>query len=193
MAPRGWPSGARAILLILSLAPAAGQGAQMPVLYERATPKVLAEVLDDLDFAITERNFRITGRLSIGKAIRERDGGSFPDYEVILFCNLGLAKNMLELEPEYVVFCPGKVAVRDTSAGIIISAPLLPEDTDRPALNALSARINGLIRQIVDYGAQPWSPGRQHLRRAAPRASSPDAGQGAPANSDTHPGVAYGD
>ena len=130
----------------------------MPALYERPTPKALAEVLDDLEFAITERNFRITSRLSVGKAIRERDGGSFPDYEVIQFCNLGLARDMLELEPEYLVFCPGKVAIRGTGAGIIISAPLLPEDTDQPALNALAARINGMIRQIVDYGAQPWSP-----------------------------------
>lgn len=144
--------------LLLCMAPAAGQGAQLPALYQRPTPKALAEVLDDLEFAITERNFRITGRLSIGKAIRERDGNSFPDYEVILFCNLGLARDMLQLEPEYVLYCPGKVAVRGTSAGFVISAPLLPEDTDLAALNALAARVNALIRQIVDYGAEPWSP-----------------------------------
>ena len=161
---RRWRAATAAVLLLSGAASAPGVGAQFPETYERATPKALADVLDDLEFAITERNFRITGRLSIGKAIRERDEGNFPDYEVILFCNLGLAREMLELEPEYVVFCPGKVAVRATATGLMISTPLLPEDSGRPPLRALAARFNALLREIVDYGAEPWArmqPGTQ--------------------------------
>jgi len=148
-----------AVLLLACLAPGTLPAAQLPAPYQRPTVKPLPDVLDDLEFAITERNFRITGRLSIGKAIRERDGAGFPDYEVILFCNLGLARDMLQIEPEFVIFCPAKVAVRGNGPEFVISAPLLPEDSDRPALNEFAARLNTLLRQIVDYGAESWPSG----------------------------------
>ncbi|MBI2992666.1 MAG: DUF302 domain-containing protein [Gammaproteobacteria bacterium] len=151
-----------ALLLFFCLAPGAGQATELQALYDRPTMKPLPDVLDDLEFAITERNFRITGRLSIGKAIREREGAGFPDYEVILFCNVGLARDMLKLEPTYVVFCPAKVAVRESGSELIITAPLLPEDTHREELNALAARINTLLRQIVDYGAETWPAVSRH-------------------------------
>ncbi|NIR94830.1 MAG: DUF302 domain-containing protein, partial [Gammaproteobacteria bacterium] len=68
----------------------------------------MAEVLEDAEFAISERNMRITDRLHIGRAIRDRGYEDFPDYEIILFCSLTYARRMLELEPEFINFCPFK-------------------------------------------------------------------------------------
>ncbi|NIQ11060.1 MAG: DUF302 domain-containing protein, partial [Gammaproteobacteria bacterium] len=51
---------------------------------------------------------RITDRLHIGRAIRDRGYEDFPDYEIILFCSLTYARRMLELEPEFINFCPFK-------------------------------------------------------------------------------------
>lgn len=125
--------------------------------YEARTEKPLAQVLGDTEFAITERNFRITGRLHIGKGIRERGNKDFPDYEVILFCNLSYAERMLELEPEYVNYCPGRISFRESGDTIIISAPLLPESRDNSQLNLLVKKINSLIREIIDFSVQEWS------------------------------------
>jgi len=144
-----------ALAVVLTLAPIATVEAADS--YERETGKPVAQAMEDAEFAITERNFRITGNLHIGKGIRERDGGEFPDYEVILFCNLGYARQMLELDPALVNFCPGRVTVRSTAAGVtVVSAPLLPQNAADPRLKALMAKLNTLIREIVDYAAESW-------------------------------------
>lgn len=158
------PGCAGVALLLFALALQGGcAGAPRPAgMYERTTGKPVAEAVDDVEFAITERNFRITGQLHVGRGIRERDGIEFPDHEVLLFCNLGLARQMLELDPGYINHCPGRVAVRAEGGVTRISAPLLPlEPGANPALAALVARINGLLREIVDYGTERWSGHKQ--------------------------------
>ena len=139
---------------LASLATAAS--ADTPRVYERSAQKPIAEVITDAEFAIVERNFRITGNLHIGKGIRERDGGDFPDYEVILFCNLGYAREMLQLDPSFINFCPGRVTVRGTGSGVVVSAPLLPQNTGDANIDALMNRLNSLLREIVDYAVEPW-------------------------------------
>lgn len=130
----------------------------LPGVYERTTAKSVAETLEDVEFAVTERNFRITGQLHVGKGIRERDRIAFPEYEVVLFCNLGLARRMLELDPGFINYCPGRVAVRDGGGTTHISAPMLPEAPGQaPELAALVRRVNGLVREIVDYGTESWA------------------------------------
>lgn len=129
---------------------------ELPAIYERATQKAFAQVVEDAEFAIVERNFRITGSLHIGKGIRERDGDDFPDHEVILFCNLGYAREMLELDPGFINFCPGRIAIRATAAGVVVSAPLLPQNTGKARVGALVTKLNTHIREIVDYAAESW-------------------------------------
>ena len=126
-------------------------------LYTRETTKSPAEVVEDLEFAITERNFRVTGVLHVGRGIRERGADAFPDYDVILFCSLSLARKMLEQDPGYINFCPGRITVRGGDQ-TVISAPLLPASPANPLLTHLVEDINVQIRQIVDYGTEPWSP-----------------------------------
>lgn len=130
--------------------------ADTPDVYERTAQKPIAEVVTDAEFAIVERNFRITGNLHIGKGIRERNGDDFPDYEVILFCNLGYAREMLQLDPSFINYCPGRVTVRSAGSGVVVSAPLLPQNTGDANTDALMNRLNSLLREIVDYAAEPW-------------------------------------
>ena len=127
-------------------------------MYERVTQKPVAEVVEDVEFAITERNFRITSQLHVGRGIRERDKINFPDYEVILFCNLGIARQMLELDPGFINYCPGRITVRRGGEATHIAAPLLPRPTGpNAALAALVDQINAQLRVIVDYGTEHWA------------------------------------
>ena len=124
--------------------------------YQLSTEKALEEVLDDTIFAINERNFRITGHLHIGKGIRERKNADFPDYEVLLYCNLVNAKKMLELDPEMINSCPGRITVRQDNKKVIITAPLWPVDMKNEVLKSHMQNMNVLVREIVDYAADDW-------------------------------------
>lgn len=124
--------------------------------YEKATDKSLQEILEDIEFAITEHNLRIVDRLHIGQAIKSRGNVDFPDYEIILYCNLTFAKDMLELDPALINVCPGRVTVRSAGNSYIISAPLWPEHNHDLKLNRIMFNMNNIVRKIVDYAALNW-------------------------------------
>ena len=124
--------------------------------YQLSTDKVIEEVLDDTIFAITERNFRITGHLHIGKGIRDRKNPDFPDYEVLLYCNLVYTKKMLELDPDMINSCPARITVRQDNEKVIITAPLWPVDMKNEELKSHMQKMNVLVREIVDYAADDW-------------------------------------
>jgi len=143
-------------MIFLFYIPISYSSEQTQQLHQATSSKLLIDILDDAEFAITERNMRITGRLNIGKTIRERSKNNFPDYEVIMFCNLSYAKQMLELEPEFINSCPLKITIRDTGKDYVITAPLLPENTNNEEMNKLTMKINSLIREIVEFSAEDW-------------------------------------
>ena len=116
----------------------------------------MQQILDDIEFAITERNFRINNRLHIGKAISERVASGFPDYEVILFCNLSYAQKMLELAPDYISFCPQRIAIRDEGHIRVITASLLPDESSNQELNLVTEEINSLVLEIIEFAAKEW-------------------------------------
>ena len=124
--------------------------------YQLSTEKALEEVLDDTIFAINERNFRITGHLHIGKGIRDRKNPGFPDYEVLLYCNLVYAKKMLELDPDMINSCPARITVHQDNEKVIITAPLWPVDMKNQKLKSHMQNMNVLVREIVDYAADDW-------------------------------------
>ena len=124
--------------------------------YQVGTDKAFEEVLDDTIFAITERNFRITSHLHIGKAIRDRNNPDFPEYEVLLYCNLVYAKKMLDLDPDMINSCPGRITIRQSDDRIIITASLWPEQIKDKSLKTHMQKMNDFIREIVDYAADDW-------------------------------------
>ena len=123
---------------------------------ETRSVKKMAEILEDAEFAITERNFRINSRLHVGKAIREGGESNFSDFEVILFCNLSYVKLMLELAPDFIKYCPQRLAIYDTGKTRVITAPLIPENTSNEALNAVTREMNTLVKEIVEFSALDW-------------------------------------
>ncbi len=150
-----------AVVVVTPMATAQCETTPVPAaqqIYERTTRKAVTEVVEDVEFAISERNFRVTSQLHVGRGIRERDSIDFPDYEVILFCNLGLARRMLELDPGYINYCPGRITVRRGGNTTHIAAPLLPEHAGQDAaLAALVRDTNAQLRAIVDFGTEYWA------------------------------------
>ncbi|BBL75276.1 DUF302 domain-containing protein [Methylomagnum ishizawai] len=126
-----------------------------PGYYHAETAKPYADVLAELELAITERNFRITGHNKIGGVIREREHIAFPDYDTIQFCNLSLARRMLELEPEAVSYMPCNVSVRSERGRVHITTHLLPTDSANPQMNEFARGMNRQLREIVDFAAEP--------------------------------------
>ncbi len=126
-----------------------------PAYYSAATRhKAYQDVLAELEIAITERNFRITGHNKIGSVIREREQIDFPDYDTLQFCNLTEARVMLELSPATVAWMPCNVAVRSEGDQIIVTTHLLPTDSLDPRLNDFARRMNEQLKAIVDFAVE---------------------------------------
>lgn len=125
-----------------------------PGFYQAATIKPYADVLAELELAITERNFRITGHNRIGSVIREREHIAFPDYDTLQFCNLTYAREMLEISPAAVVYMPCNITVRSEGKRVVVTTHLLPTDGRDPRLNAFAVRMNEQLRQIVDFAIE---------------------------------------
>ncbi len=122
-------------------------------LYEETTQKSFANVVQDAEFAITENNFRITNRLHIGSAIKKRGSIDFPQNEIILFCNLTIAEEMLKIEPRYINYCPYKVTITDSDGYITIGTRLLPLKTSNPKMDKVAKNLNKILRSMVEYAA----------------------------------------
>lgn len=121
---------------------------------EAKTTKSFEDVVTDVEYAIIEYNFRITSRSHVGAAIRERGYPGFPSYEIIHFCNLTYAKEVLEIDPGFVKHMPCRITIREEEGNVIISSSLLPENSDDPRLNVFSRNINTMLRGIVDFAVE---------------------------------------
>ncbi len=142
---------AGAILQACSPPPAPLANRSDALIYRALTPKSFDDVVFELEFAITERNFRITGRNTIGKGLRDRGYDTFPDVEVIHFCNLEYAREILEIDPGYVAQMPCRITVHSAPEGTVISVILLPEDHADDRVNAFARRMNAILHKIVEF------------------------------------------
>ncbi len=115
------------------------------------TAKPFADVIQELEFAITEHNFRITGRNTIGKGLRERGYTDFPDVEVIHFCSLENAREVLLLDPGYVALMPCRVTVHVADQQTVVSLILLPERHRNPKVVTFAKRMNHSLREILAF------------------------------------------
>lgn len=120
---------------------------------EWRTSKTYGEVIDDLDFAITERNFRITGRNTIGRGIQARGHENFPNAEVVHFCNLENARKVMEIDPGFIAQMPCRITVHEAGEDVVITALLLPLSHPDPRMNAFSRELNATIEEIAEFAA----------------------------------------
>ncbi len=116
--------------------------------FTASTPKPFDEVVEDLKFAITEYNFRITGHHRIGKAIAEREQKPFRRASVFHFCNLEYARKILEVRPSYIVHMPCRITVYEEQQDVIVDANLLPLTDSR--LNDINTKVNDILKAIVN-------------------------------------------
>lgn len=122
--------------------------------YETRTAKPYDDVLAELQVAIAEHNFRITGHSRVGKVIRDRGTAGFPDYDTLQFCNLTHAKTLLQMSPHAVRHMPCNVVVYSYEGQTIVKTHLMPTDTDNPEVNAFSEKMNETLKKIVDFAAE---------------------------------------
>lgn len=140
--------------LIASCAVQPKQPSESVPYYQVETAKPYDEVLAELEVAIAEHNFRITGHSRVGKVIRDRGAKDFPEYDTIQFCNLTQAKTVLEITPHAIAYMPCNVVTYQFEGKTIVRTHLLPEDTDNPALNRFAAEMNPQLKSIVDFAAE---------------------------------------
>ncbi len=122
--------------------------------YQVETAKPYDEVLAELEIAIGEHNFRITGHSRVGKVIRDRGATGFPEYDTVQFCNLTLARTVLEITPLAITFMPCNVVTYQIDGKTIVRTHLLPEHGDNPELNRFAVEMNKQLKQIVDFAAE---------------------------------------
>jgi uncharacterized protein (DUF302 family) len=109
------------------------------------------EVMEDLEFIISDHNFRLTEQNRIGEAIARRDKREFPRANVVHFCNLQYAKKLLEIDPQYILHMPCRIAVREHSHRVVIEAWLLPRNDSR--VEKIAGEINAILKAMVKYAA----------------------------------------
>lgn len=119
--------------------------------YTRDSKKPFDDVVEDLLISIGEHNFRLTSHSRIGKAIAERTNTEFPLATVIHFCNLKYAQELLNIDLNYLLKMPCRIAIHETpNKRTVIQTWLLPEDDEKTA--QFSQKINSILIEIVDYG-----------------------------------------
>lgn len=122
--------------------------------YQVETLKPYDDVLAELEIAIAENNFRITGHSRVGKVIRDRGTKDFPEYDTIQFCNLTHAKTILLIAPDAIRHMPCNVVTYQQQGKTIIRTHLLPTDTGNDELNRFSAQMNETLKKIVNFAAE---------------------------------------
>jgi len=142
-----------ASLLILSACAQTPIGEFIPY-YQAETEKPYADVLAELEIAISEHNFRITGHSRVGKVIRDRGTKDFPEYDTLQFCNLTHAKTLLLMSPHAVRYMPCNIVTYQFQGKTIVRTHLMPTDTDNPELNHFSADMNIMLKAIVDFAVE---------------------------------------
>lgn len=119
-------------------------------IYQKNTQKDFDTVIDDLLFAISQHNFRLTEQSSIGQAIAEREEKSFPKITVLHFCNLTYAQALLEKNIASPLHMPCRISVRQVNNQVVIETLLLPNNA---AQQAFVDEINKILQEIVNTGA----------------------------------------
>jgi len=122
--------------------------------YQAETLKPYDDVLAELEIAIAEHNFRITGHSKVGKVIRDRGSRDFPNYDTVQFCNLTHAKTLLQLSPHAVSYMPCNVVTYDFKGKTIIKTHLLPVNTNNKRLNKFAKKMNIKLKEIVNFAAE---------------------------------------
>jgi len=121
-------------------------------MYFKETNKAFDDVIEDLLVIIGEHNFRLNQHAHIGRAIAKRNKTPYFSADVLHFCNLSYAKELLDIAPDYLLRMPCRISIRQQkNKRTRIEVWLLPEDDKRTI--DFAKKINTILRKIVNYGA----------------------------------------
>ena len=120
--------------------------------YTVISQKPYDDVLEDLEFSISQHNYRITGRNQIGNAIAQSENIDYANSTIVHFCNLQAAREIYDINPEFLLHMPCRITLREANGSVIVEARLVPEND--PELKEISLRINAMMRSIADYAAK---------------------------------------
>lgn len=122
--------------------------------YTRETNKPFIDVLTDVEFAISQFNYRLTGRNRVGSAIAGMEEGGYKEATVLHFCNTQAAAEILEINTAYLLHMPCRITVRERldSSAVVVDARLLTEDD--PAMLDIAKRVNKMMKEIVNFSIQ---------------------------------------
>ena len=141
------------ILILMTLAACGPRPGQDPApRYTAHSSKSFDDVLADLEFAIGEQNFRVTGRNTIGDTIAKRDNIDLPASTVLHFCNLDYARQFLQVAPQYLLHMPCRIVIYEQAGKVTVEARLLPEND--PAVRPMSQKINRILEAIVSSAVE---------------------------------------
>jgi uncharacterized protein (DUF302 family) len=127
---------------------------ESPAYYQANTIKPYDDVLAELEIAISEHNFRMTGHSRVGKVIRDRGTKNFPNYDTLQFCNLTHAKTLLEMSPHSIQHMPCNVITYEYQGKTIVKTRLLPINSDNKKLNSFAKKMNTRLKAIVDFAVE---------------------------------------
>lgn len=128
------------------------------IIIKAITDKSYEDVSDEIEFAITERNFRITGKNIIGKAIRKRGHKAFPNVDVVHFCNVENAREVLEHDINFVSQMPCRMTVHEEQGKVVVQLILVPEQHPDPAVRDFAKRMNKTLQEILAFVLEDDSP-----------------------------------
>nr|WP_282571418.1 DUF302 domain-containing protein [Methylonatrum kenyense] len=116
--------------------------------------KTLDEVLFDLEFAASTRNFVITGRTQFGEALESRGVNTLPGATVIQMCDLDLVTTLLEAKPDLIRYMPCRVAVYPDGDEVVASSLRVPEDNGDERADTAARRLNETMHAIIREGVE---------------------------------------
>ncbi len=119
------------------------------VSYEKYSNENFENTLMNLDIAISEHNYRIIHRSTIGQAVRDRGEKDFPLSTITEFCNITYAREMMEINPDLINAMPCRIAVREASEGVLVSTRLMDESVSNPKQVEFAKRINQNLKEII--------------------------------------------
>lgn len=117
--------------------------------YTRESNKDFSDVISDLEFAISQFNYRLTGRNQVGAAIGDMQNKAREKATVLHFCNTQAAKEILDINPLYLLHMPCRITVREQGDVVLVDARLLSEED--LAMKKIALRVNKMMRDIVDF------------------------------------------
>ncbi len=159
---RALPCSALALFLLscfLQTAFAADAGREPVVI--RSVHGDFDSVWDDLNSALANRGLVVSGVSHVGEML-DRTGKAlgrtkkiFARARALEFCSAVVSRDMMEQNPDFIAFCPYKIAVYTLPGDkhkvyLSYQRPLWNDESGKAALEEVEKLLDGIVRDVVE-------------------------------------------